>query len=98
MSGGKGGGDTTTTQKADPWSGQQPYLKFGFNQAQNLYNSGGPQFYPGRTYVPFSGQTEQALGMAQNRAQRAHGRAPGDLRAVLPALADRLPLRRLRLS
>jgi len=66
--GGKSGGDSTTTQKADPWSGQQPYLNYGFQQAQNLYNSGGPQFYPGRTYTPFSGQTEQALGMAENRS------------------------------
>lgn len=68
MSGGKGGGDATTTQKAEPWSGQQPYLTFGFDQAKQLYNSGGPQYYPNATYVPFSQQTEQALGMAQNRA------------------------------
>lgn len=26
MGGGKGGGDTQTVQKADPWSGQQPFL------------------------------------------------------------------------
>jgi hypothetical protein len=66
MSGGKGGGDTT--QKTEPWSGQKPFLTYGFDQAKNLYQSGGPQYYPNATYVPFSGQTEQALGMAQNRA------------------------------
>jgi hypothetical protein len=68
MSSSKGGGDSTTVQKADPWSGQQPFLTYGFNQAQNLYNSGGPQFYPNATYVPFSGQTEQALGRMENRS------------------------------
>jgi hypothetical protein len=36
----KGGGSTTTTQKSDPWSGQQPYLTQGFQQAQNLYLGG----------------------------------------------------------
>lgn len=40
MSGGKGGGSTTTVQKSDPWSGQQPYLTSGFNQAANLYGIG----------------------------------------------------------
>lgn len=37
---GGGGGSTTTVQKADPWEGQQPYLKDIFNQAQKLYQSG----------------------------------------------------------
>ncbi len=81
MSGGKGGGDTTTVQQADPWTSQQPYLKYGFQQAQNLYNSGGPQYYPGRTYTPFSSQTEQALGMAENRAQGS--RLEGNLTGYL---------------
>lgn len=66
MSGG-GGSNTNTVQNSDPWSGQQPYLRYGFEQAQqNLENP--PQFYPGATYTPFSKQTEQAMQMAQNRA------------------------------
>jgi len=64
----KGGGSTNTVQQADPWSGQQPYLTDSFQQAQNLFQSGGPNYYPNATYVPFSSQTEQALGMAENRA------------------------------
>jgi hypothetical protein len=67
MSGGKGGGGDVT-QKTEPWSGQKPFLEYGFNQAQNLYNSGGPQFYPNATYTPFSGQTEQAMGRMENRS------------------------------
>lgn len=50
--GGGPSGNTTTVQKSDPWSGQQPYLSFGMQQAQNLYNTGGPQYYPGTTYAP----------------------------------------------
>lgn len=54
-SGGGGGsqpsGQTTTVQKADPWSGQQPFLQTGFQQVQDLYNSGGPQYYSGQTYA-----------------------------------------------
>lgn len=33
-----GGGNTTTVQKADPWSGQQPYLKDIFGNAESIYN------------------------------------------------------------
>ncbi len=35
-------GDSTTVQKADPWSGQQPYLRDVFSTAQNMFQSGMP--------------------------------------------------------
>ena len=35
-----GGGNTTTVQKADPWEGQQPYLKDIYAQTGGLYGSG----------------------------------------------------------
>lgn len=61
------GSDSTTVQQADPWIGQQPYLQTGFQQA--LGNLNNPrQFYPGATYVPFSGQSEAAMGMLEGRA------------------------------
>ena len=63
-----GGGNTTTVQNADPWGPSQPYRIRGFEQALQNLQSGGPQFYPGQTYVPFSGQTEAALGGMENRA------------------------------
>lgn len=68
--GGGGGGSTTTVQKADPWSGQKPYLKDVFSQAQNLYNSGGmaPDYYAGNTVAPQSEWTQQALQMQADRA------------------------------
>lgn len=59
-----GGGDVSQ----EPWSGLQPYLKDAYGQAQNLYNSGGPEFYPNATYVPFSPQTQMAMQLGENRA------------------------------
>ncbi|HZS83823.1 MAG TPA: hypothetical protein VFA50_13190 [Stellaceae bacterium] len=70
--GGGGGGvpvqSTTTTTQTAPWVGQQPYLTFGFQQAQNLYNQGGPQYYPGPTVAPVSPETSQALDLLAQRA------------------------------
>jgi hypothetical protein len=66
--GGDEGGSTTTVQKSDPWSGQQPYLTKGFEEALKGYNSGSPKYYPGNTVVPFSPETQLALNMQANRA------------------------------
>ena len=68
---GGGGGSTTTVQKADPWSGQQPYLTDIFQQAQKLYNNGGmaPDYYPGQTVADQSSWTQNALQMQADRAQ-----------------------------
>lgn len=54
--GSKGGGSTTTVQKADPWSGVQPYLTSAYSQLQNLYGGGtkGPAYYPGDTIADIS--------------------------------------------
>ena len=70
MGGGGGGGNTTTVQKADPWEGQQPYLKDVFSQSQNLYNSGAlaPDYYSGDTVAGQSDWTTQANQMQADRA------------------------------
>lgn len=52
--GGGGGGGTNTIQKADPWEGQQPFLEYGFQQAQDRYKSDQPNFYPNATISPFN--------------------------------------------
>lgn len=55
--GGKGGGGSTTTvQQADPWQGQQQYLRDVFGLAQD-------QFDRGTTIVPFSQDTLRAQQM-----------------------------------
>jgi len=60
----------TTVQKADPWSGQQPYLTEVFSEAKRLYQSGqlAPEYYPGQTVAPQSDWTKQALQMQAERA------------------------------
>lgn len=41
---------------------------FGAGQAQNLYGTGGPAYYPGQTVAPFSPMQEQYLSGAENLA------------------------------
>lgn len=65
--GGKSSSGNQTT-KTEPWSGQQPYLTAGFQQAQNLLNSGGPEYYPNATYTQFSPQSQMAMQLGENRA------------------------------
>jgi hypothetical protein len=59
---------TTTVQKSDPWSGQQPYLKQAFSAAGDLYNQGGPQYYPGSTVAGFTPEQTQAYQSIENAA------------------------------
>lgn len=59
------GGSTdsqTTTQTTEPWAQQKPYLQRGFAEAQRQLRSDKPEYFPGSTVVPFSQETEQALG------------------------------------
>lgn len=58
----------TGSSSNTPWAAQQPYLTFGFDQAKQLYDYGGPQYYSGNTYTPFAPQTNTALGMIEDRA------------------------------
>src|SRR3990167_11416611 len=58
----------TTTQKSDPWSGQQPYLTDLYRTAQGIFGGQGPQYYPGQTVSPFSAQQDMALQLIQGRA------------------------------
>lgn len=57
-------GQTTTVQKSDPWSGQQPYLTDVFSQAQNLDQTYTPQYYPGSTVAPLTDPQLQAIQAA----------------------------------
>lgn len=68
-SGGGKGSDTVTTVN-QPWDRQAPYLTFGFNRAQNLYNTGGPEYYKGQNYVGMSNRTDHALDDMWYRANK----------------------------
>lgn len=61
LNSGGSGGSQTTTQKSDPWSGIQPYLSNLYGNADQYFKTGGPQYYPGNTIAPTSGNTINAL-------------------------------------
>jgi len=61
-------GNTTIQQNSAPWSGQQPYLSTLFSGAQDLYNKGGPQYFPGQTMAPETQQQSQAVDLQTGRA------------------------------
>jgi hypothetical protein len=62
------GGTQTTVQKADPWEGQQPYLKTGFAEAQKRMLDFTPTYFPGNTVVPYSPETQAAMDLTAQRA------------------------------
>lgn len=86
--GGSGGGTTTTNtiQNADPWSGQQPYLKDVFSQAKSLYRQPGPSYFPSSTVQPMNpGQTnalDTLYGVGMSGGTPALTSAQGNLTAT----------------
>lgn len=69
-----GGSKQTTTQTSAPWSGAQPALQQAIGQAQQLMTTGvGQQIYGGSTVIPWSAQTQQAMGNIQNNANANTG-------------------------
>jgi hypothetical protein len=57
---------TTTTTRIDPTI--QPFLGYGLNEAQRLYQAGGPQYYGGQTFVGPSQATQTGLQALEARA------------------------------
>lgn len=57
----------TQTTQIDPVI--QPYLSYGLQQAQQQYQAGGPQYYPGQTFVAPSTTTQTGLQALEARAQ-----------------------------
>ena len=68
MSGGGGSRATTTETTREPWSGQKPFLTQGFEEAQSLLEGPKPSFFPGSTVVPFSPESQLAMGMRTSNA------------------------------
>jgi hypothetical protein len=46
----------------------KPYVEFGLGEARRLYDTAGPSYFPGQTYVGPSGATLSALQAGENRA------------------------------
>lgn len=57
---------TETTTNNAPWSGATPYISSGLSAAQDLYNQGGPQYYPGQTYAPENAAQSGSLTSLEN--------------------------------
>ena len=68
MSKGSNPTNVTTTTSSEPSDFVKPYVTEAFDQAQNLFQSSTPNFYPNQTYTNFAPQTEAALKLAQTRA------------------------------
>jgi hypothetical protein len=66
MGGMSGGGQQTTRTELDP--SVRPFVEYGLREAQNLYQQGPMEFYPGQTFVGPSQMTQQGMQMAQQRA------------------------------
>ena len=64
-----GGRTQTTQQQSGPWSGQEPYLRTGFRQAEQNVLERPLEYFPGSTVVPYSQQSEEALGAQEARAR-----------------------------
>lgn len=65
--GGKQASNTTTSTA--PWSGQQPFLTKGFDEAAKIYGQGPQQYFPGQTYTDMSGTTLEGLRQTGNIAR-----------------------------
>lgn len=79
-----GGGSTVTRTELDP--SVAPYVTYGLSEAQRLYSTPTPQYYPGQTYISPSQQTQAALSAAQTRALAGNplvGRAQGTVSAMM---------------
>ncbi len=68
LEGGGGGskGSSTSQQGIDP--AVKPYITYGLGEAQKLYQSSTPEYYPNQTYISPSAQTQAGFQAAQNRA------------------------------
>lgn len=89
-------GESNNSVNQSPWESQAPYLQSGYSRADTGFTQGlNKQFYPHNTYTPFSTQTEQALGLQEQRAlqgspllRQAQTNALGSLSGQLnPALS-----------
>lgn len=69
----KGGGETQTVQKSDPWEGVQTFLNGGlgiFPEAQKLYTNNDPQYFQGSTIADLSPETLQSQQMTGDIASQ----------------------------
>lgn len=96
MSGGKGGTPATkqTSSSTAPWSGAVPYIDQGLSAAQDLYNQGGPAYYPGQTYSPENAGQSGAISSLEgisNQFAPQTGQIGADASSLLSGTAANNP-------
>lgn len=64
----KGGGGQTQTTSSELDPTVRPFVEYGLQEAKDLYQQAGPEYYPEATYIPASTQTQSALQAAEQRA------------------------------
>ena len=67
--GGGGGGPQTSESKTQLDPTIAPFVKYGLDEAKNLYQTTTPEYFAGQTYVSPSAQTESALAQAEAQAR-----------------------------
>ena len=68
MSKGSNPQNITRTTSAEPSEFVIPYVTEAFDQAQNLFQSSTPNYFPAQTYTDFAPETTAALNLASARA------------------------------
>ena len=68
MSKGSNPQNITTTTSAEPSEFVKPYVTEAFGQAQDLFQSTTPNYFPSQTYAGFAPETTAALNLATTRA------------------------------
>ena len=72
MSKGGNPSSVTSTTSSEPSEFVKPYLTEAFGQAQNLFQSAVPNYYPNQTYADFAPETSAALNLATQRATQGN--------------------------
>lgn len=67
-----GGGSQSQTVTQKPADFIAKYYSQAAKASQGLYNQGGPEYFPGSTYVPFSPETEMSLQAQTQRAMQGN--------------------------
>jgi hypothetical protein len=94
MGGGSGGGttkinqpkETTTRTVTEMDPAIRPYVTYGISEAQRLYQTEGPDYFPGQTFVSPSESTQAALEAAQNRAMMGSPLIPAAQQQTLASI------------
>jgi len=68
MSKGSNPQNITTTTSSEPSEFVRPYVTEAFGQAQDLFRSPTPNYFPSQTYAGFAPETTAALNLASARA------------------------------